>query len=272
MAEELPHRQLVNGVVAEAPPDEDQPGALSERADGPERQVVPTEQVVARKVVVVEDLGEHERVCVAAVRRQEHERVTAVELAQPLEPLEVGLDVVGPRVHRAQQEPERVDRDRALDGRELLEVGHRLGHDGVDGAPLALREGVDLGAERRARGDLLGDEPRHLVAVSDDRSVGAVAGDHGLAGHEGAERARGTARAGVLTEATPQHRHPRPLAGDDVYAIGLAPGDPWLESRRGPARIGQREEVSKAHAPVTAALARDPCDAYRDDLRVRALG
>ena len=61
------------------------PGALAQRPDRPERHVAAGEDVVAREVGLVEHVGEHERVGVGAVRRQEHERGRAIELAQRLE-------------------------------------------------------------------------------------------------------------------------------------------------------------------------------------------
>src|SRR5205807_4212548 len=96
VAEVLAHGELVDRVVAEAAPDEDEPRALAERADRPERHVAAADDVVARKLVRVERLREHERVRVRAVGGEEHERVSAAKLSQLLEP--GGIDVDGPRV------------------------------------------------------------------------------------------------------------------------------------------------------------------------------
>ena len=165
-------------------------GALAQRPDRPERHVGAAEHVVAREVVGVEHVGEHERVRVGAVRRQEDERARAVELAQVLQALHVGLNRPRAAVQRRHRRAEGVDRRRALDRDELLQVGGQLGQH-------VVRVAVELGRQRRGvlaharRGrDLLGDEPRDLVAVADQRALGAVDGERRAPADERGEAAR----------------------------------------------------------------------------------
>ena len=67
--------KLIDLVVAEAAPDEDDPHAAAERADRPEGHVDAAERVVLRQAVVIEQRRHDIGVQVRAVGGQEHQRV-----------------------------------------------------------------------------------------------------------------------------------------------------------------------------------------------------
>ena len=173
------------------------PARLPSGPIGQNAMLLPPSTWLRGKSARVQDVGEHERVGVGAVRGQEHERRRAVELAQRVEALGVGVDGPGAAVQRPHDGAPRVDRGRALNGGELAQVAGQLGEHLVRRAPDLAGELVDALAHARGRGHLLGDEPRDLVAIADQRTLGAVHGERRPAAHERREARRAAAAAGL---------------------------------------------------------------------------
>ncbi|MCO5591803.1 hypothetical protein L7F22_045795 [Adiantum nelumboides] len=200
--EVLADHRLVDGVVAEAAADEDDAAAPGERLEAGDAQVVAAEDVVAREVVGPQHVGEHERVGVRAVRGQEDQGVLGVQRPQRFEAGGVGVDLPRPLVHRAQDAGEQLDRARVERGDQALQVSGGLG----DLVGLAVELGgqaADLAVEVARADDLPGDLAGHLEPVAQQRALGAVEGEGGLAGHEGHEV--GLVGDGALDDAVPAH-------------------------------------------------------------------
>ena len=170
--EVLADGELVDLVVAEAAADEHHACALGQRPDRPEVQVVPAEHVVAGEVVVGEHVGEQQRIGVAAVAGQEHQRMAAVALPQPSQARVVDLDVPRPGVQRTQRAGEQVDGQRAHRRDEPGQVGRRAPGDLVLRQLQPRGELGHLAAVLRAVLDGLRDEPRDLVVVAEERALG----------------------------------------------------------------------------------------------------
>ncbi len=114
--------------------------------------------------------------------------MTSVQLPQPVQACLVGLDSPGPGVQRPHDAGEQVDRRAALHRDQFRERG-------IDpGAYLRLAKAQATGergyfrAERRTVGDLLGDQPRHLVSVPGQAPLGALQRHHGRAPYVARER------------------------------------------------------------------------------------
>ena len=134
------------------------PGALGQRADRPEPQVLPAEHVVAREVVLGEHVGQQQRVGVGAVAGQEHQRVGAVELAQPLQPGASTCTSHARAVQGAQAAGEQVDRHRAHRRDQPVQVGADAACDLGLGQLQPRGQLGDLAAELRAGLDRLDDD------------------------------------------------------------------------------------------------------------------
>ena len=193
-----------------------------------------------------------------------------VALAQALQPGVVDLDVPRAGVQRPRRGGEQVDRDRAHRRDEPRQVGRGpLGDLGLRQLQ-PLGQLGDLVAELGAVLDRLDDVAGDLVAVAEERALGAVDGHRGLPGHE-------LGKAGV----GPRRRAPVPAAQladrgraarDDPRAVGLPPDDPRLDPC-GRAPVGQRPRVQRPHvrppgAAPPVAFAGQPRHAHGQDLDV----
>ena len=135
-ADVLPQRELVDGVVAEAAPDEDQPGAASHRSHRPECDVDAPELVRGRDGGALQHRRQHHGVDVGAVARQQRHGVPAIEVLESRHLRVVVADA--PAVRGPVEEPgdvqEHVARGTAVRGHHLVQVGVQLGGDVRDGA------------------------------------------------------------------------------------------------------------------------------------------
>jgi hypothetical protein len=199
--------------------------------------------VVAREVVAVQDVGQHQRVDVGAVRRQEDQRVAAVEVAQALQALGVLVHAPRPAMQRTHERAERVDRRRALDRGQLLQIGGQLGKDVVGGALQLVGELLRTVAQARRRGDLLGDQPRDLVAIAQQLALDAVHRERRAACDERRERVAAAA-TDLTLEVAQQLVRARRLTGADAHAAGDTPRDQALQRARRAARADERAQVA----------------------------
>ena len=176
------------------------------------------------------DIGKQQRIGVRAVTGQEDQSVLAVQRPQPVQPGDVDLHVPRVSVQRAQRVGQQVDRDRAHQGNQIVQVRLYARHRLLLGQGQPGREPGDLRAEMRAVLDRLGDFLRHLVPVPEQRPLGTIQRKSGLPRHELSKQ----------TGATPpvaQRCHGGGLGDHNPGPVRIAPHDLGLPERRGPPRV-----------------------------------
>ena len=263
VAEVLAQATLVDLVVAEAAPDEDDagpawPAGRSARSGGCRRR--PCGCGGSR-------VGEHARRAAAgrAYERWLGRKTSAwrrFSSPQPVQPGGVGLDVPGAGVQRAQLPDNRSTADRALDGDQA-----RPGPPGPFAASGSGRPSRAASADARPRKAgpslIASTTPRHLVAVAEP-PFGALQRDHGRAPDVARERLRACGRAGLGLMAGPQLTEQGRLPGHDPAPAGLLAGDVLLPARTRPPGIGQQHEVGPAGAAIPVPGPREPYHPHRD--------
>ena len=203
-----------------------------------------------------EHVGQHERVGVGAVARQEDQRVARVELAQrlrarrcrpaPSTPWRAAAAAPGEEVDgrpgpstatspRGRRRPRRAPRPRGGSSRR-----------GEQRRPRAGTPRLPWIASTTCRGT--------LIAPADELALGAVEGQRGLVGDEGGERAGAVPPAGELG-------HGGGLGFDDVRAVGVAAQRRLLQRTRGSA--WQRERGGGQRSPSSPALVALPRSAWQ---------
>ena len=207
------------------------------------------------------------RVQVGAVAREEHERVLAVEFAHAADPALVDVELVRPRHPAGELVPD-VDGEPALTGHHLVEGGRGVAHDLGRRFIHGPGQLVDRLPEAGGLADLLGHEPRDLVAPARERALLALEREPALPGDERGEFAVGLTAAGDARESLPQLAESRRGSDDQPRAGGVVLQDPPLHPDARPARIGERQQVDHGPAAHAAALRREPCQRDGRDRRV----
>ncbi len=234
---------LVQRVVGDRTPDEDDPGPPHDRAHRPERHVDPGEQVRRRQSLLLQGGGEHQRVQVRPVRPQQDARVPLQRRAQPLD---LGLVIVDLRVEPPleDQPPDdrhHVDEPAAPARGQLVQDAPRFGQRRRRPGARGLRVRPGFRGQRPqpgpepARGeDFLLDQARRLVPGPAELVLGPVERERGPAGHVGGEaglrRRRRCSRSSAAAarrrwRAGRPARRPGPASGPGSAAAGGRRGD-----------------------------------------------
>ena len=154
-----------------------------------------------------------------------------------------------------------------------FEVARRLARHVRLGPIRLARDARETGAERRAREDLLADQPRHLVAGAAQSSLGALQRELRLARDEVRERGRlAVLGSGHAAPALAQFGERRGLAVRDATPLAVARQDQALAARRRVEGIAAQQHVAQPHdARAVGASRRQPHHAQRREQRIVAL-
>ncbi len=265
--------ELVDGVVLEAPADEEHAAPAHERPHRKEVHVDAAGRVVRRMAVLVQCVLENQVIEVRLVRGEEDDRVALRERVDLGELLMVIVQrfAVAACVEEVDQVRGQVDDVRAVRRGDFAEISDRLGRNLRLRAFQLARETRDAAAEARPGLDVLADEARHLVAGPAEAALGALEGERRLQRDEVGEprRLRRIGAAGELP-ALAELRERRRLTCDDAAALRVAAEHPPLAKPAGVARVAGREQVAEARPVHAVDLRRLPRDPERRHQRIVA--
>ncbi len=267
--------ELVDLVVLEAPPDEEDAAAPHQRTQREEVHVDSASGVGGRKAVLVEHGLEHRVVEIGLVGGEKDHRVPLSESGEPLELLAVVLEhvAVASRVHELPELHHQVDHEGALAGGDLPEVARGLPGDGGLPALEAPREPGHAAPERRAGEDVLIDEAGHLVAVAAQLPLRPLQRQHRLARHEVGDPHRvADVGADRTLPAVPELGGGGWLARHDAAAVRGGSQQPVCPKRIRVSRIAELEKVREPGRTTALSLLGQPHHPQRRQDRVFARG
>ncbi len=232
-------RRLVDLVVLERAPQEDDAGTPGEGAQARCVQVDAAERERQRQVRIEQHQRQRHGVEHRLVTDQEDDRARGHGLRDPLQLCLVDVDrrIVVAAAGRAIQCIDHLERERRLRCGHLAQVALGLCEDVRHGAVALLRDVGDQVAESRVGEDLAGQDTRHLVARAAEDALGTFQRDQRLVGDELVERlvidtGLGLALAQVVEPGTVADDPGKPLGAmlrelppPGAAGLGEAPGD-----------------------------------------------
>ena len=260
---------LVDLIVRKAAPDEHHACASGQRSDRPEAEVAATHHVVARKIVLVQHIGQHQGVGVGAVGGQERQCLPTVQLPELVESVLVHLHFPRARVQGAHGTRPHIDGQAALYRHEFVQRRHRAPEHLVLGQIELVGQLAQLRAKLCTAGDLLYHLARHLVAVAGEVPLGPLQCQHRATEDEAGEMFV-VLLAGLGGEVGPQLAQCGWRPDDHARAVRFTLHHSLLGAQDRASQGRQRQYVGPAGMPLAVALPGQPRHPDRHHERVVA--